>query len=96
VLVRFNTEGQNRRLAGWFPQDRRGIVCLPNAVVVDDLEAEFFSRDQMALLQRFNSEPAAVSLCSAAAESFHSSKYERHANRRHATVYLDTSRKPNC
>jgi hypothetical protein len=57
---------------------------------VDDVEAEFFSADQMSLLQRFVSERGGGFLMLGGAESFSDGKYARTAIGEMLPVYLDT------
>ena len=60
-----------------------------NAIILDDLEAEFFSRDQMSLLQKFVSERGGGFLMLGGAESFHQGKYEHTPVGEMLPVYLD-------
>ena len=48
-----------------------------STVIFDDLESEFFTRDQMALVQKFVSERGGGFLMLGGAESFQQGKYER-------------------
>ena len=60
------------------------------AVILDDLEAEFFSADQMSLLQRFVSERGGGLLALGGMESFREGKYARTAVGDMLPVYLDS------
>src|SRR5258705_495795 len=60
-----------------------------HAVILDDLEAEFFTRDQMALLQKFVSERGGGLLMLGGAESFQQGNYERTAIGDMLPVYLN-------
>src|SRR5947199_1621374 len=75
VLVRLNTRDQSE-LIGGFPKTAEELYAY-HAVILDDLESDFFSRDQMTLLQKFVSERGAGFLMLGGAESFHQGKYER-------------------
>ena len=58
-------------------------------MILDDLEAEFFTRDQMSLLQKFVSERGGGFLMLGGAESFHQGKYEHTPVGEMLPVYLD-------
>lgn len=88
VLVRLNTRDATE-LAGGFPKTAEDLFAY-HAIVVDDLEAEFFTRDQMALLQRFVSERGGGFLMLGGAESFHQGKYQRTPVGDMLPVYLDS------
>jgi uncharacterized membrane protein len=75
-------------LRGGFPRIPEDLYEY-HAVIVDDLEAEFFTRDQMALLQKFVSERGGGFLMLGGAESFHEGKYERTPVGDMLPVYLD-------
>jgi len=99
-----DTEGYNEPVLKWllpangdtnwvsagFPKTSETLFRF-NAVILDDLEAEFFTRDQMSLLQRFVSERGGGLLMLGGAESFHQGKYEHTAIGEMLPVYLDFS-----
>src|SRR5947207_5586280 len=87
VLVRLNTRDATE-LVGGFPKTAEELYAY-HAVIVDDLEAEFFTRDQMALLQKFVSERGGGFLMLGGAETFHQGKYERTPVGDMLPVYLD-------
>ncbi len=87
VLRRLNTRDQFE-LAGGFPKTAEELYPY-HAVVLDDLEAEFFTRDQMTLLQKFVSERGGGFLMLGGAESFHQGKYARTPVGDMLPVYLD-------
>src|SRR5438552_12544911 len=87
VLVRLNTRDATE-LVGGFPKTAEELYAY-HAVLVDDLEAEFFTRDQMALLQKFVSERGGGFLMLGGAETFHQGKYERTPVGDMLPVYLD-------
>lgn len=92
VLIRLNTKDATE-LAGGFPKTA-DILNGYHAVVLDDLEAEFFTRDQMSLLQKFVSERGGGLLMLGGAESFHQGKYEHTPVGEMLPVYLDYARDP--
>jgi uncharacterized membrane protein len=75
VLVRFGTEDQNELKTG-FPKSADELFGY-DAVVLDDLEAEFFSADQQTLLQQFVSLRGGGLLMLGGQESFVKGKYDR-------------------
>lgn len=89
VLIRLNTKDA-AELAGGFPK-AADILNGYHAVILDDLEAEFFTRDQMSLLQKFVSERGGGLLMLGGAESFHEGKYQHTAIGEMLPVYLDRS-----
>ena len=60
-----------------------------HAVIIGDLEAEFFSHDQMVLLQQFVSERGGGLLMLGGAESFREGNYAGTAIASMLPVYLD-------
>ncbi len=89
VLIRLNTKDATE-LAGGFPKTA-DVLNGYHAVILDDLEAEFFTRDQMSLLQKFVSERGGGLLMLGGAESFHEGKYQHTAIGEMLPVYLDRS-----
>ena len=87
VLVRLNTKDATE-LAGGFPKTADKLYGY-QAVIVDDLESDFFTRDQMTLLQKFVSERGGGFLMLGGAESFHQGNYERTPIGEMLPVYLD-------
>jgi uncharacterized membrane protein len=87
VLVRLGTENE-AELIGGFPKTPEDLFRY-RAVIVDDVEAEFFTADQMSLLQRFVSERGGGFLMLGGAESFSDGKYARTAVGEMLPVYLD-------
>ena len=87
VLIRLNTKDATE-LAGGFPKTADALFKY-HAVILDDLEAEFFTRDQMSLLQKFVSERGGGFLMLGGAESFHQGKYEHTPVGEMLPVYLD-------
>lgn len=87
VLVRLNTQDKLEMRTG-FPRTPEDLYAY-HAVIVGDLEAEFFSPDQAALLQRFVSERGGGFLMLGGMESFRQGKYEHTPIGDMLPVYLD-------
>ena len=87
VLIRMNTKDQQELSAGFprLPEDLYGY----HAIVVDDLESDFFSADQLSLIQKFVSERGGGFLMLGGAESFKEGKYHRTPIGDMLPVYLD-------
>ena len=78
-------------VTGGFPKTADALFKF-QAVILDDLEAEFFTRDQMSLLQKFVSERGGGFLMLGGAESFHQGRYEHTPVGELLPVYLDFNR----
>ncbi len=89
VLVRLNTRDPNELRDG-FPKKAEDLYQF-QAVIIDDLEAGFFSADQLALLERFVSERGGGLLMLGGAESFRNGNYERTPVGRMLPLYLDSN-----
>ncbi len=87
VLVRLNTRDEVELRAG-FPRTPEELFGY-HAVIVDDLEAEFFSPDQAQLLQKFVSERGGGFLMLGGMECFREGKYQRTPVGDMLPVYLD-------
>jgi uncharacterized membrane protein len=87
VLVRLNTRDEFE-LRGGFPKLPEDLFAY-HAVIVDDLEAEFFTADQMSLLQKFVSERGGGFLMLGGAETFFPGQYHRTPVGDLLPVYLD-------
>ncbi len=87
VLMRLNTEDEYE-LRGGFPKTAEDLFRY-RAVIIDDLEAEFFTADQMSLLQRFVSERGGSLMMLGGAETFADGNYARTAIGDMLPVYLD-------
>jgi len=87
VLVRLNTRDE-LELRGGFPRTAEELYGY-HAVIVDDLEAEFFSADQAVLLQKFVSERGGGFLMLGGMECFQQGKYQRTPIGDMLPVYLD-------
>ncbi len=87
VLVRLNTRDEVELRAG-FPRTPEELYGY-QAVIVDDLEAEFFAPEQAMLLQKFVSERGGGFLMLGGMESFHEGGYLRTPVGDMLPVYLD-------
>lgn len=87
VLMRVQVRDEHELRAGFprTPEDLYGY----HAVILDDVEAEFFSADQAQLLQKFVSERGGGFLMLGGMESFHEGKYFRTPIGDMLPVYLD-------
>jgi uncharacterized membrane protein len=87
VLIRLNTKDEFE-LRGGFPKTAEELYRY-QAIIVGDTEAEFFTHDQMALLQRFASERGGGFLMLGGAESFREGNYAGTPIASLLPVYLD-------
>ena len=87
VLVRLNTRDDVELRTG-FPRTPEDLYAY-HAVIVDDLEAEFFAPDQAALLQKFVSERGGGFLMLGGMECFQQGNYQRTPIGDMLPVYLD-------
>ena len=92
VLVRLNTRDEIELRSG-FPRTAEELYGY-HAIIVDDLEAEFFGADQAMLVQKFVSERGGGFLMLGGAESFAQGKYERTPIGDLLPVYLDRAPLP--
>jgi uncharacterized membrane protein len=87
VFVRLNAADEFELRSG-FPKTPEDLFKY-RAVILDDLEAEFFTADQMSLLQRFVSERGGGLLVLGGMESLREGKFARTAIGDMLPVYLD-------
>ncbi len=87
VLVRLNTKDAEELSKG-FPATPEELFAY-HAIIVDDLEAEFFTTEQKSLLQRFVSERGGGFLMLGGMDSFHEGGYLRTPIGDMLPVYLD-------
>lgn len=86
VLVRLGTEDEAELRAG-FPKRAEDLFRY-RAVILDDVEADFFAADQMMLLEKFVSQRGGGLLMMGGAESFSEGKFERTRVGEMLPVYL--------
>jgi uncharacterized membrane protein len=89
VLVRLNTRDELELRTG-FPRAADDLYGY-SAVILDDLEAEFFAPDQANLLQKFVSERGGGLLMLGGMECFQQGKYQRTPIGDMLPVYLDAT-----
>jgi uncharacterized membrane protein len=89
VIVRLNTRDENELRAG-FPRTPEELYHY-QAVIIDDVEAEFFAPDQAALLRSFVAERGGGLLMLGGLESFTEGKYARTPIGQMLPVYLDAA-----
>jgi uncharacterized membrane protein len=87
VLIRLNTRDETELRSG-FPKTAEELFGY-HAVIIDDLEAQFFTADQLSLLQRFVSERGGGFLMLGGQESFQRGKYHRTPVGDMLPVYLE-------
>jgi uncharacterized membrane protein len=89
VLLRLGTEDKDELLGG-FPKDAEEMFRY-HAVIVDDMEAAFFTQDQLSLLQEFVSQRGGGLLMLGGNHSFAHGGYQRTPVGEMLPVYLDRS-----
>ncbi len=87
VLVRVNTRDE-AELRGGFPTTEEELFAY-DAVILDDVEAEFFTGDQLALLRRFTADRGGGLLMLGGADSLESGGYAASPLAAALPVYLD-------
>ncbi|HEV7403021.1 MAG TPA: hypothetical protein VGO11_08855 [Chthoniobacteraceae bacterium] len=87
VFVRLNTEDA-KELSGGFPKTPEELFRY-RALILHDVEAEFFTAAQMSLIQRFVSERGGTLLMLGGAEGFVEGKYQHTAVGDMLPIYLD-------
>ncbi|UCF17764.1 MAG: hypothetical protein JSW59_09925, partial [Phycisphaerales bacterium] len=87
VLVRLNTRDA-AELRDGFPKTQEELFDY-HAVILDDIEAEFFTHDQMELLQEFVAERGGGFLMLGGKESFRQGNFNRTPIGRILPIYLD-------
>jgi uncharacterized membrane protein len=92
VLIRLNTRDQIE-LRGGFPKTAEELYSY-HALILDDLESEFFTPDQLMLIQKFVSERGGGFLMLGGAESLQQGHFARTAVGDMLPVYLDQSGDP--
>ena len=92
VLIRIGTR-DDAELRDGFPADA-DVLYQYHAVILDDVESDFFTQDQMLLLQKFVSRRGGGFLMLGGAESFREGQYRRTPIGELLPVYLDASPSP--
>jgi uncharacterized membrane protein len=87
VLIRLNTRDE-LELKGGFPKTEEDLYGY-QAVILDDVEASFFTQDQMSLLQRYVSERGGGFLMLGGVDTFREGHYEHTPIANLLPVYLD-------
>jgi len=90
VIMRLNTRDEFE-LRGGFPTVPKDLYGY-RAVILDDVEADYFTTDQMMLLQRYVSERGAGLLMLGGMESFENGGYRRTPVGEMLPVYLDRTK----
>lgn len=88
VLVRLGIRDK-QELADGFPRTAEELFSSYRAIILDDIEAGFFTQEQMALLERFVSVRGGSLLMMGGQESFKLGGYEHTPVGRMLPVYLD-------
>ncbi len=81
-------EADTNDLGDGFPKTAEELFSY-NAVVIDDMEAEFFTQDQMALIKRFVAERGGGFMMMGGTDSFHDGHYDRTPVSDLLPVYID-------
>jgi uncharacterized membrane protein len=89
VQIRLGTEDQDE-LRGGFPKDAEELYRY-HAIVLDDIEAAYFTQDQLSLLQRFVSQRGGGLLMMGGKNSFQEGGFARSPVGEMLPVYLDRS-----
>lgn len=94
VLLRVPpTKAEEQDLKGGFPKDAEDLYRY-HAVILDDVEAEFFTQDQLSLLQKFVSQRGGGLLMLAGPHTFAEGNYQRTPVGEMLPVYLDRNVTP--
>lgn len=88
VLIRLGIEDK-KELSEGFPKTAEDLFSAYRAVIIDDVEAGFFTHEQMDLLERYVSLRGASLLLLGGQESFQLGGYENTPVGRMSPVYLD-------
>lgn len=92
VLVRVNARDENE-LRGGFPRTAEELYAY-DAVILDDVEAEFFTHEQQALLREFVAERGGGLLMLGGADSLDSGNYAETPLAAALPLYLDAAHAP--
>ncbi len=92
VLVRLNTES-DAELRGGFPKTAEDLFRY-HAIILDDVESAFFSRDQLSLLEKFVTQRRGGLLMLGGVDSLREGDYHKTPIGRMLPVYLDRAVDP--
>ncbi|HYE32444.1 MAG TPA: glutamine amidotransferase [Methylomirabilota bacterium] len=87
VMIRLNAKDETE-LRGGFPKLAEELFGY-HAIILDDIESDYFTHDQMMLVQKFVSERGGGFLMLGGVDSFHQGKYPRTPIGEMLPVYLD-------
>jgi len=88
VFIRLRVRDE-KELADGFPKTPEQLMSDYSAIIIDDLEAEAFSREQLALIEQFVSRRGGSLLMLGGQECFSAGKYEHTSIGKMLPVYLD-------
>jgi uncharacterized membrane protein len=94
VLIRLETQDAEE-LSDGFPKLADELFGDYRAIIIDDLEAEFFTTEQMRLVEAFVSQRGGALLMLGGQESFRSGQYAHTPVGQILPVYLDEARRNN-
>ncbi len=88
VIIRMGTRDA-KELTDGFPKAAEDLFSEFRAIILDDIEAQFFTQEQMHLIERFVSERGGALLMLGGQESFRNGGYDHTPVGRMLPVYLD-------
>lgn len=88
VLIRLGTR-DGKELSDGFPKSAEELFSEYRAIIIDDLEAAFFTQEQMHLIERFVSERGGALLMLGGQECYQAGGYDHTPIGRMLPVYLD-------
>ena len=88
VLIRLGTRDA-KELSDGFPKSAEDLFAEFRAIILDDVEAQFFTQEQMNLIERFVSERGGAVMMLGGQESFRAGGYANTPIGRMLPVYLD-------
>jgi len=88
VIIRLGTKDA-KELSDGFPKAAEDFFAEFRAIIIDDIEAAFFTQEQMNLIERFVSERGGALLMLGGQESFREGGYDNTPIGRMLPVYLD-------
>ncbi|MEZ5385744.1 MAG: glutamine amidotransferase [Prosthecobacter sp.] len=88
VIIRMGTKDA-KELSDGFPKAAEDLFAEFRAIILDDVEAQFFTREQMNLIERFVSERGGALMMLGGQESFRAGGYDNTPIGRMLPVYLD-------